>query len=517
MDGKIPPQSLLRLRGVTKAFPGVLANDRVDIELLAGEVHALLGENGAGKSTLMGVATGTTTPDQGQVLLRDHVVDLGSPRQALLAGIGYVQQHVALIPTMTVAENMAVSLRATGERISTAAAARRVHSLCSEYGMRLGVTSKVGDLSVADQQRAELVKALLRKPMVLVLDEPTTLLTPQEAKELAGLMRNLAAEGIGIFFISHKLEEVLEVSDRISVLRRGKMVGTVAAAGASREQLANMMIGELKVQPASSQEHRSAAGAGRTLVLDARNVCITAADGVTAVTDATLDVAAGEILGIAGLEGSGQVELTEGLAGVQAIASGEIHLCAERQDGRPIKEWRRRGVAHIPADRLASGLVTDMTVLENLLLPRAGESTFSRYGLIRRGATRRAGLALMERFDIRASGPDARAGQLSGGNQQKVVLARELAESPSVIVCCYATRGLDFRSSEWLHQEIRQRRDDGCAVVYASVDLDELLSLCDRVAVMHAGRIVGIVPARTATAEAIGLMMGGVRQSDGQR
>jgi general nucleoside transport system ATP-binding protein len=516
MDGEIPPQSLLRLRGVTKAFPGVLANDGVDIELLAGEVHALLGENGAGKSTLMGVATGTTTPDQGQILLRGHRVELGSPRQALLAGIGYVQQHVALIPTMTVAENMAVSLRATGERISTASAARRVNSLCAEYGMTLAVNSRVGDLSVADQQRAELVKALLRKPMVLVLDEPTTLLTPQEAKELGRLMRNLTTEGIGIFFISHKLEEVLEVSDRISVLRRGKMVGTVPAAGASREQLANMMIGELQVPPVSSHEHRPDSGAGRTLVLDARSICIDT-DSVTTVTEATLDVAAGEILGIAGLEGSGQVELTEALAGVRPIASGEIHLSAERQDGRPIREWRRRGVAHIPADRLATGLVTDMTVLENLLLPRVGDSTFSRYGLIRRRATRRAGLALMKRFDIRGGGPDARAGQLSGGNQQKVVLARELAESPSVIVCCYATRGLDFRSSEWLHQEIRQRRDGGCAVVYASVDLEELLSLCDRVAVMHAGQIVGVVPADSATAESIGLMMGGVRQSDGQR
>jgi general nucleoside transport system ATP-binding protein len=309
MDGEIPPQSLLRLRGVTKAFPGVLANDGVDIELLAGEVHALLGENGAGKSTLMGVATGTTTPDQGQILLRGHRVELGSPRQALLAGIGYVQQHVALIPTMTVAENMAVSLRATGERISTASAARRVNSLCAEYGMTLAVNSRVGDLSVADQQRAELVKALLRKPMVLVLDEPTTLLTPQEAKELGRLMRNLTTEGIGIFFISHKLEEVLEVSDRISVLRRGKMVGTVPAAGASREQLANMMIGELQVPPVSSHEHRPDSAAGRTLVLDARSICIDT-DSVTTVTEATLDVAAGEILGIAGLEDSGQVELT---------------------------------------------------------------------------------------------------------------------------------------------------------------------------------------------------------------
>ena len=516
MEEAAPLQSLLRLQGVTKAYPGVLANDRIDVELLAGEIHALLGETGAGKSTLMGVATGVTTPDRGQVLLRGEPVHLASPRQALLAGIGHVQQHVALIPTMSVAENVAVSLRATGERINVADAARRVRSLCSQYGIALEVDSKVERLSVADQQRAELLKALLRKPMVLVLDEPTTLLTPQEAQELARLMTDLVADGIGIFFISHKLEEVLDVSDRISVLRRGQLVGTIAAAGATREQLANMMIGELQVAPAATASRTRPAGeVSRVVVLEARQVCIKSENGTTTVRDASLDVGLGEILGIAGLEGSGQVELTEALTGVHSIVSGEILLSGVRQDGKSIREWRRQGVAHIPADRLGSGLLTDLTVLDNLLLPRIGSPQFSRYGFIRQGAARRAGVSLMERFDIRAGGPDTQAGALSGGNQQKVVLARELAETPRVIVCCYATRGLDFRASEWLHNEIRERRNQGAAVVYASVDLEELLALCDRVAVMHAGEIVGVVPAATATAETIGMMMGGVKPDDG--
>lgn len=503
--------------GITKAYPGVLANDHISVDLQFGEVHALLGENGAGKSTLMAVTTGNTAPDQGQIYLRDEPVQLTSPRQALLAGIGYVQQHVALIPTMSVAENMAVSLRATGDRVGVAEAARLIEALCAKYGMSLDVHRRIAQLGVADQQRAELLKALLRKPEVLVLDEPTTLLTPQEASELTRLMSALADEGIGVFFISHKLEEVLGVADRISVLRRGRIIETVAASTATREQLAGLMVGDLVVR--NNHQFDSlllSGGEQRAVVLEANCVSVQSSLGGVAVRDATMTVREGEVLGIAGLEGSGQVELTEALAGVRDVSSGEILLLGKRQDSRPIREWRSSGVAHIPADRLANGFIPDMSIIENLLLPRLGDSGVSRYGMLRRRQMRRDANSLMTRFDIRGANIDTRAGGLSGGNQQKMVLARELAETPRVIICCYATRGLDFRSSDALHAEITRRRDQGCAVVYASVDLEELLSFCDRIAVMHAGEIVGVLSAAEATAEGLGLMMGGVKQSDGQ-
>ncbi len=490
------------LEGITKAFPGVLANDEVTLDLLPEEIHTILGENGAGKTTLMGVLSGLHRPDAGRILLRGEEVVFESARDALANGIGYVQQHFSLIPTLTVAQNAVLALRTGGVRISLQATADRMRALAERYGYDVEQDVPVEDLGVGDQQRAEILKALIREPSVLILDEPSALLTPQEASDLASLLRTLASEGVAIFLISHKLEEVLSVSDRVSVLRRGRHVETLRASEATRERLAELMIGELR---ARERPPLASAAEPAEVRLRVEDLWVKSDRGSDAVQGVSFEVRAGEILGIAGIEGSGQVELTEALAGVRKAARGRVTIDGRHHD----VSAKGSTVAHVPADRQRSGLVRSLSVEENLVLPVADVAPFSRFGLLRPGAIRRRAMELIERFDIRVHRPDVLAAALSGGNQQKMVLARELAGRPGVIVCCYPARGLDFAASEAVQREIASRRDDGAAIVYASVDLDELLELTDRIIVLHRGRMTGEVSTAEATAEQLGLLMTG--------
>lgn len=490
------------LERITKAYPGVLANDEVTLDLFPKEIHTILGENGAGKTTLMGILAGLHRPDAGRLLVRGQEVAFQSAREALAHGIGYVQQHFSLIPTLTVAQNAVLALRAGGVRISLAATADRMRALARRYGFEVEQDLPVEDLGVGDQQRAEILKALIREPTVLILDEPSALLTPQEAGDLASLLRTLASEGVAIFLISHKLEEVLTVSDRVSVLRRGRHVETLPASGATKERLAELMIGELRMPDPAAKTRVAAVGDVRLRVED---LWVKGDRGADAVQGVSFEVRAGEILGVAGIEGSGQVELTEALAGVRKATRGTVAV-----DGRALdRVGRAAAVAHVPADRLRSGLVRSLSVEENLVLPVADAEPFSRFGLLRSSAIRQRANDLIGRFDIRVHRPDVLAAALSGGNQQKMVLARELAGRPSLIVCCYPTRGLDFAATAAVQHEIASRRQDGASIVYASVDLDELLELTDRVVVLHRGRITGDVRTSDATAEQLGLLMTG--------
>lgn len=491
---------------ITKTYPGVVANHEISIDLRRGEIHAVLGENGAGKTTLMALIYGLQQPDSGQILLDGRPLRLDSPRDALSQGIGFVQQHFSLTPTLTVAENLVLSLRGSGERIAVRDGAARARALSDQYGLQVPPGAVVSTLSVGMQQRAELLKALARDTRVLILDEPTSVLTPQEAEELAAVMRRLAADGVSIFLISHKLNEVLQIADRVTVLRRGRHVGTVDAAAATQNSLAEMMVGERVVAP---RAHVRSTRTGAEPVLEATGITVTDVEGRGEVRGVDLELRAGEILGIAGVEGSGQPELIEALAGARPLAGGRIVLGGVDVTGKSARQMQRRGVAHIAADRHAAGFVPTLSVAENLVLPVTEDPRFSRFGVLRRAAIADHVARLIEEYDVRVPGPDVPAATLSGGNQQRVVLARELSRAPRVVLSCFATRGLDFASTEAVQRRMLAMRADGAAIAYASVDLDELFMLTDRILVLHEGRVAGLVDTRDAKSEQIGLLMGG--------
>jgi simple sugar transport system ATP-binding protein len=491
---------------ITKSYPGVVANHEVSIDLYAGEIHAVLGENGAGKTTLMAIIYGLARPDSGEVRLDGTPLALHSPKDALSHGIGFVQQHFSLIPTLTVAQNMVLSLSNSGEKVSVGEGTERVRALSARYGLDVPPEALVSSLSVGLQQRAELLKALARNARVLILDEPTSVLTPQESAELSDLLTRLAADGVGIFLISHKLEEVLRIADRISVLRRGRMIGTVAAKTATQRSLAEMMVGELSDAPVVSAGHRPRSETPRLVV---ENLSVRSESKRGEVHDVSLELFPGEVLGIAGVEGSGQVEMLEAMAGVRQVTHGRIRLDGDDISSLTVRQRQRRGIAHIAADRHAAGFVASLSVADNLVVPVAGDRRFSQGGILRRGAIRDFVKQAIEDFDIRVAGPDVEAGTLSGGNQQRVVIAREFSRQPSVVLSCFATRGLDFASIVAVHERVRAMRDAGAAVAYASVDLDELIALSDRILVLYQGRVAGIVDAEGATSERLGLLMGG--------
>jgi general nucleoside transport system ATP-binding protein len=502
-DGAPP---LLRLEGITKVFPGVVATDDVTVELRAGEIHTILGENGAGKTTLMGVAFGLLHADAGRVLIDGREARIRSPRDALAHGIGYVQQHFSLIPTLTVAENLVLALRGDPSRTSVRRGAARVRDLSRQFGIDVDPDARVEDLSVGLQQRAELLKALARDTRILILDEPASVLTPQESSDLSAILRRLAGAGIGIFLISHKLEEVLRVSDRFTILRRGRLVATLPRAEVDRTRLATLMIGELSGRSAHGVARADVSGSAR---LEARGLSVLGDRGGVAVQAVSFAVRGGEILGVAGVEGSGQVELTECLAGLRSPSAGDVLVDGVVVSGLGARRVRRAGVAHVPADRSLRGVIRSLSVAEGVLLPAIDQPPYSRFGLLRRPSIEAEAVRLIEAFDIRPRAPDALVGSLSGGNQQKVVLAREIRADPAVIVACYPTRGLDFAATEAVERVLVAARERGAAVLYVSTDLDELLALADRVLVLAHGRITGELPAHGATAEQLGLLMGG--------
>jgi simple sugar transport system ATP-binding protein len=497
---------VLKVDGVTKAFPGVLANDAVSFDLRAGEVHSVIGENGAGKSTLMSLLFGLHRPDSGRIFLSGRETVLDGPRDAIAHGIGFVQQHYSLVPTLTVLDNIVLSQRFGGGRpMPRSAVAARVRELGERYRLAVDLEAEIERLSPGEQQRVELIKALIADPRVLILDEPAALLSPDETKQLWRILRDLAGAGVGIILIGHKLEDVLAVSDRITVLRRGRVVATVAASEASPQSLGALMVGELQE---TVRTGRGAVPAGPP-VLAVRDLTVLGERGRPAAEGISLEVRGGEVLGLAGLTDSGQVELLEALAGCRPAASGRILLGGEDVTGLSIRARQDRGVGYVPADRHRDGLIGPMNLADNLALAAAGEPRISRGGLLRLGVMHERARQLLSLFDVRAAGPRVNAATLSGGNQQKLILARELARQPRLILCCYPTRGLDFAATEAIHAKLRAAADRGAAVVVASIDLEELFALADRLLVIQGGRIVGEASTADYSAERIGMMMGG--------
>jgi general nucleoside transport system ATP-binding protein len=482
------PDAVLDLRGITKRFPGVLANDSVDFDVLEGEVHALLGENGAGKSTLMNILYGLYHPDGGEIRLKGRKVSFSSAKDAIGHGIGMVHQHFMLIPVMTVAENIVLAEEPTyaGVMLDVAEARRRVRELSDRFGLAVDPDALIQDISVAQQQRVEILKALYRGADILILDEPTSVLTPQEAQELFTIIRSLQEEGRSIVFISHKLHEALEVADRITVLRRGKKVDTVPREGATEESLARMMVGRevlLRVE-------KPPAAPGDTL-LEVEDLHVFDERGLEKVKGVSLRVRAGEIVGIAGVDGNGQTELIDALTGLRRAAAGTISVAGRGVGSHASpRHMLDVGVGHIPEDRQRRGLVLEFSIAENVALHDYCEKPESSWGwLYPRRLVERAG-RLIKDFDIRGGGPRTRAGALSGGNQQKVVVAREVARNPKVLIAAQPTRGLDVGAIEYVHRRLVAERDEGRAVLLVSLEYDEVMSLSDRILVMFEGEIV---------------------------
>jgi simple sugar transport system ATP-binding protein len=498
---------VLEMRGIRKEFPGVVANDAVSFDVRRGEVHALLGENGAGKSTLMNILYGLYRPDAGEIRLNGKPVAFTSARDAINAGIGMVHQHFMLIPVMTVAENIVLGVEPhNGPLLDEGGAEQRVRELSAQFGLAVDPTALVSTITVGQEQRVEILKALYRGADILILDEPTAVLTPQEAGELFEIIQSLRADGKSIIFISHKLNEVLEIADRITVLRRGKTIETVPREGATEESLARAMVGRdvlLRVQ-------KDAAKPGDVL-LSVEDLHVRDDRGIEKVRGASFEVRAGEIVGIAGVDGNGQTELIDAIAGLQKIDSGKVSIGGRDVSGEDARGMLDAGLGHIPEDRQRRGLVLEFSIAENIALHDYSRPPDSKWGWLFPGQfIRRAG-ALIREFDVRGGGPLTRAGGLSGGNQQKVVAAREIARDPKVLIAAQPTRGLDVGAIEYLHRRLVAERDEGRAILLVSLELDEILSLSDRILVLYEGQIVGEHTGEVSE-EQIGLEMLGGRE-----
>lgn len=496
----------LELRGITKRFGTLVANNQISLSVEPGEIHALLGENGAGKSTLMNVLYGLYQADEGEILLDGKPQQFRGPGDAMAAGIGMVHQHFMLIPVFTVAENVALGNEPTsfGGTLDMAAARKRVIEISERFGFNVDPDALVEDLPVGVQQRVEIIKALSRDAKVLVLDEPTAVLTPQETDELMAIMRQLAQSGTSIVFITHKLREVKEVANRITVIRLGQVVGS-ASPEASTSELASMMVG----REVDLTVDKQAAKLGNE-VLKVENLSVLDDRLQRAVNGISFSVQAGEVLAIAGVQGNGQTELAEALLGLRnPIKGGSIKLLGKELAGAPVRTVLESGVGYVPEDRKKDGLVGEFTISENLMLNQSFRSRFTR-GLNINFPTRKAvATDLVERFDVRTPSIDTPAGKLSGGNQQKVVVARELSRDVNLLIAAQPTRGVDVGSIEFIHEQIVAERDAGKAVILISTELDEVLALADRIAVMYRGQIVGIV-GPDSTRETLGKMMAGV-------
>jgi simple sugar transport system ATP-binding protein len=497
------------MRGITKRFPGVVANDQVDFEANPGEIHALLGENGAGKSTLSNILTGLYRPDEGEISIHGKPVSFHAPRDAIEAGIGMVHQHFRLATSFTVAENLVLGHRDAADRgllLEPRVIEGRVAELARRYRMAVDPSARIWQLSVGEQQRVEILKALYRGARILILDEPTSLLTPQEAKDLFETLRLMSAEGRTLIFISHKLEEVMAVSDRVTVLRRGKVIGTVPTRETNSRALARMMVGRDVV---FTQKKEGPAHAEREVVLEVRGISASGDVGTPALRQVDLTVHAGEIVGVAGVAGNGQRELAEVITGMRRSTAGTVLVAGKRARGGDPLEAIQRRVGHIPEDRLGTGVAPSLSIAENLVLKAYRRPPISTNGLLRRGRIRTSAVELMRRFDISAPGPTTPTRLLSGGNVQKVLLARELSSRPRVLVAASPTRGLDVAATDNVRALLLEAADQGVGILLISEDLDEILALADRIAVIYEGRIMGIVDRQTAKVEELGLLMAG--------
>jgi len=483
----VAEELVLEMRGIRKEFPGVVANDDVTLDVRRGEVHALLGENGAGKSTLMNILYGLYHPDAGEILLQGKHITFGSARDAIQAGIGMVHQHFMLIPVMTVAENIVLGVEPSNHLLlDERGAEKRVRELSTRFGLAVDPTALVSDITVGQQQRVEILKALYRGADILILDEPTAVLTPQEANELFAIVNSLKADGKSIIFISHKLNEVLEIADRITVLRRGKTIETVPREGATEQSLAKAMVGRdvlLRVE--------KAAATPGDVMLSVEDLHVVDERGIEKVRGVSFEVRTGEVVGIAGVDGNGQSELIDAITGLAKIQRGKVRVAGQEVQGVGARGMLDAGVGHIPEDRQRRGLVLEFSIAENIALHDYGRPPDSRWGwLFPRRLAERA-RRLIREFDVRGGGALTPAGGLSGGNQQKVVVAREIERDPKVLIAAQPTRGLDVGAIEYLHRRIITERDEGRAVLLLSLELEEILSLSDRVLVIYEGEIVG--------------------------
>lgn len=497
---------VLEAKGITKRFPGVLANDQVNLKLYEGEILALLGENGAGKSTLMNMLYGLYHPDEGEIWIKGEKVELKNPRDAIDRGVGMVHQHFQLVPVMTVAENVMLGSEITkgGGRIDRRAARKQVAELSHRYGLDVEPDAVVEDLPVGTQQRVEIVKALYRKADILILDEPTAVLTPQEAHELFRIMEDLTNEGVSIIFITHKLKEVLAIADRIGVLRRGQMVGTTTPGESTEASLAEMMVGRKVIL----QVEKEQAKAGKA-ILRVEDLQVRDDRNHLAVRGVDLEVHVGEILGVAGVQGNGQRELVEALTGLRPVEGGRFWIDGQEATQLSPRQITELGVAHIPEDREKHGLVMAYSLADNMVLNNYYRPPYASGVVMHEDAIKKHGAELVEEYDVRTPSVLTPASNLSGGNKQKVIVAREFSRPVKLLIAAQPTRGIDVGSIEFIHKQIIAQRDRGVAVMVVSAELDEVLSLADRVAVMFDGRIVATLPVEQATRERVGLLMAG--------
>ena len=524
MTAAASPQKapLLELRGITKAFPGVLANDRIDLDLLAGEVHALLGENGAGKSTLISILSGMYRPDAGTIRFEGRDVVIDSPRAAIELGIGTVYQHLTLVPTLSVLENLMLGSQSGTGRLDLAGARERFADLARLLGVDFKPGTRAGALALGQQQQVEIMKALWRQgSRVLILDEPTSMLTPQGYEELRRELEHLTAEGLAVVLITHKLHEAIELGDRVSVLRAGRKVGSLAPAdlrGRSESELSarivEMMFGEQASELADAVEVEAAVAARArprrehgAVALELRGLALDAADDVVGLSDVGLEVRAGEIVGIAGVDGNGQREVAELIAGQRRPRAGEIRLFDEDVTRIGVRERERRGLRYVTDDRLEEGTVGDLDVAMNAVLKRIGRAPFWRGGAERRAEIDRFAEDLVARFDVRTPSVRTRVATLSGGNVQKLLLAREFAGKPRVVVFNKPTHGLDVRTAQFVRHQIREAAEGGLAALVISTEVEELVDLCDRIVVMSRGRVTGEVESSAGAEERIGALM----------
>jgi general nucleoside transport system ATP-binding protein len=496
---------VLEAKGVTKKFPGVLANDQVDFDLHEGEIHALLGENGAGKTTLMNILYGLYQPDQGEIQIQGRKVTFRSPKDAIQNGIGMVHQHFMLIPVFTVAENIMLGDEKTkGLSLDRETVVNEITSLSHQYGLEVDPQALVQDLPVGVQQRVEIVKALYRKAQILILDEPTAVLTPQEAEDLSRIMRDLTQRGISIIFITHKLKEVLSVADRITVMRGGHVVGTTVPTETNEQALAAMMVGREVILTVDKEPAKP----GET-VLKVQDLSVKDAREIEVVRKISFEVKCGEILGLAGGQGNGQTELVEALTGLRSPTSGQVYLNELEVTGKSPRPLIEAGQAHIPEDRQRHGLVLSYPIADNLVLCTYYQSPYAKGGMIQFDEVNENAEKLVKQYDVRTPNAFVPASTLSGGNQQKVIVAREFSRPIHLLIANQPTRGLDVGSIEYIHSQIVEMRDRGVGILLVSAELDEILALSDRIAVMYRGELVAVLSIEEATRENLGLLMAG--------
>ena len=498
-------ENVIEMREITKVFGEFVANDKINLELRKGEIHALLGENGAGKSTLMNMLAGLLEPTSGEIVVNGQVVKLDSPSKAASLGIGMVHQHFMLVEAFTVAENIILGSELTKNGVlDIARATREINELSERYGLAVDPTVKVADVSVGAQQRVEILKTLYRGADILIFDEPTAVLTPSEIDELMAIMKNLVKEGKSIILITHKLDEIRAVSDRVTVIRRGKSIETVEIAGATNADLAEMMVGRSVSFKTEKQEAQP-----KEVVLSIKDLVVNENRGVPAVKNLSLDVRAGEIVGIAGIDGNGQSELIQAITGLRKIESGSVELKGQSIVGLHPRQITEMSVGHVPEDRHRDGLVLEMMISENIALQTYYKEPLSKKGILNYTNILDYAKKLMQEFDVRAASEIVPASALSGGNQQKAIIAREIDRNPDLLIVSQPTRGLDVGAIEYIHKRLIQERDNGKAVLVVSFELDEILNVSDRIAVIHDGKIQGIVTPETTNKQELGVLMAG--------